>query len=311
MILIIMGTILIIVRRMGGRAIAGLLVALAVTLGACGDDATGDRPLRIVATTSILGDVAGAVAGDEAVVEVLMPVGTDAHAFQPSARQVASLSEAGLVVAVGLGLEEGLADVLANAASDGTAVLEIGPELRPRPLGSGPDPHVWMDPQRMGDAAGLLAAELERLDPGGGWSARADTYRAGLDAADRTIAELLASVPAERRKLVTNHEALGYFADRYGFEVVGVVIPGGSTQAEPSSADLADLVATIEREGVPAIFAETSDPATLAESVAAEAGGEVAVVELYTESLGAPGSGADTLAGMLITDAERIAAALG
>ena len=111
--------------------------------------------------------------------------------------------------------------------------------------------------------------------------------------------------------MVTNHEAFGYFADRYGFEIIGVVIPGGSTLAEPSSAELADLVEVMEQSGTGAIFAETTQPTTLAEAVAAELGGEVEVVELFTESLGGPGSGADTLQEMLVTNAGRISEALG
>jgi zinc/manganese transport system substrate-binding protein len=112
------------------------------------------------------------------------------------------------------------------------------------------------------------------------------------------------------RLLVTNHDALGYFADRYDFEIVGVVIPGGSTLADPSSAELAALVETLLETDVPAIFAETSSPAQLAETVAAEAGNDVEVVELHTGSLGEPGSGADTLIGMLRTNATRIRDAL-
>jgi zinc/manganese transport system substrate-binding protein len=111
--------------------------------------------------------------------------------------------------------------------------------------------------------------------------------------------------------MVTNHEAFGYFAARYGFEVIGVVIPGGSTLAEPSSAELAALVEIMESESVRVIFAETSQPTALAEAVAAELGGDVDVVELFTESLGPPGSGAETLSKMLLTNAERISAALG
>jgi zinc/manganese transport system substrate-binding protein len=122
---------------------------------------------------------------------------------------------------------------------------------------------------------------------------------------------ILDVVPAERRVLVTNHDALGYFADRYGFEVLGTVIPGGATLADPSSADLAELVATIQREEVPAIFAETIEPSVLAETVAAEVGDQVRVVELFTGSLGEEGSGAETLIDALIINARRIAEALG
>ena len=167
-----------------------------------------------------------------------------------------------------------------------------------------------MDPLRVAEAARLIAAELAALDPTKEWRARADAYAAELGELDEEIQGMLASIPAEKRKLLTNHDALGYFADRYGFEVVGTVIPGGSTLAEPSSAGLARLVETIEEEGVKVIFAETIEPAALAEALAAEADTEVRVVEIYTGSLGEPGSGADTLIGMLRTNARLIADAL-
>jgi len=293
--------------------------------------------LLVVATTTILGDVARNIVGDHARVEVLMPLGADPHGYQPSARQVALLLEADLVVANGLLLEEGLIGVLASAAADGANVLEIGEFLSPLPFGGeGPhhdddghhddddghhddddghghgehDPHLWMDPVRMAEAARLIAAELSRIEPGVDWAERADAYADELTAADARIRQILEVIPAGQRKLVTNHEAFAYFAARYGFEVVGVVIPGGSTLADPSSAQLASLVETMREEGVRAIFTETTQSAALAEAVAAELGGEVRVVPLYTGSLGEPGSGADSLIGMLITNAERIAEAL-
>jgi zinc/manganese transport system substrate-binding protein len=121
----------------------------------------------------------------------------------------------------------------------------------------------------------------------------------------------LASIPAANRILVTNHHTLGYFADRYGFEVAGVIIPGGATLAEPSPADLAVLVSVLRASGVRAVFAENTRPASLAATLAAELGGDVVVVSLYTDSLGGAGTGADTYIGMMRTNAGRIAAALG
>ncbi len=285
-----------------------LLSTILLAVGACGDDDDASG-VTVVVTTNVLGDVVAAVAGDDATVEVLLPPGADPHDYEPSARQAAAIEGADLVVANGLGLEEGLADVLANA----DRLLEIAPAVDPLPfrtVASGPsDPHVWMDPLRMATAARLVAAELTDLAPAVDWSAGAEAYVAEMAAVDRDIAAILAPIPPERRKLVTNHDSLGYFADRYGFEVIGTVIPGGATLAEPSSAGLAELVAAIEREGVPAIFAETTEPATLAEALAAEVGG-VVVVELYSGSLGEPGSDAGTLAGVLRVDAARIAEAL-
>lgn len=167
-----------------------------------------------------------------------------------------------------------------------------------------------MDPLRVAEAAHLIAQELASLDTTIDWMARADAYVSSIGELHEEIQAILAPIPHEDRELITNHDALGYFADRYGFEVIATVIPGGATLAEPSSAELAALVDRIRETGAPAIFAETIEPTVLAEALAAEAGSGVEVVELYTGSLGEPGSGADTLIGMLRVDARRIADAL-
>ncbi len=312
-------------QRPGARTMRMLVALVAVVFAApacsAGDSGDGSAvgPIRIVATTSVVGDLVANVVGDATSVEVLIPVGADPHEFQASAQQAAAVQEADLVVSIGLGLEEGLTDVLDAAVADGVELLEIGPAVEPLPFSAtvgesadagALDPHVWMDPLRMADAARLISAALEKIDPGTDWTARAASYAADLEAADREIASLVATLPEATRKLVTNHDALGYFARRYGFTVVGVVVPGGSTLANPSSAALAALVATVRVEQVPAIFAETIEPTTLADAVAGEVGASVAVVELYTGSLGEPGSGADSLVGMLLTDARRIVEAL-
>ncbi len=296
--------------RTFGITLASLVLALTAASCGTGDDAGG--AVEVVATTSILGDITRNVVGDAATVTVLVPSGTDPHDYQASSQQVADLVAADLVVANGLGLEEGLADVLDAAARDGARVIEVAAAVDPLPLAGGDDldPHFWLDPLRVAGAARVIAAELDAVAPGTDWGMRAAAYAAELDSAGESIAEVLAAVPVARRRLVTNHDALGYFAARYGYEVIGTIIPGGATLAEPSSAQLADLVATIVREQVPAVFAETTEPSVLAAAIAAEAGDDVEVVELYTGSLGGPGSGADTLIGMLETNAARIAAAL-
>lgn len=288
------------------------LVVAALFLAACsGGDTSSDRP-SVVVTSTALGDVAANVVGDDADVEVLIPIGASPHEFVPSSRQVAMIYEADLVVANGLGLEEGLTDVLEAAAADGVNVLEIAPHLDPLPLADGDelDPHVWMDPLRMQTAAAAIANAMFLIDGDDAWQSRAEDYSATLQAAHEQIGTMLATVAPAQRKLVTNHDSLGYLADRYGFEVVGTVIPGGTSLGDPSSAALAELVAVIEREQVPAIFADSTEPQALAEAIAAEAG-DVAVVILLTGSLAEKGRPGDTLIGMLLVDAARIAAALG
>lgn len=312
MILKAMITILIF-RFKSGIIALGILTVL--TLAACSDTGSGDDSLSIVATTSIWGDVATQIAGDDAEVEVLIPRHVDAHDYQPTPQQATSLLEADLVVANGLGLEEGLQDVLDSAVTDGANVLEVAPRLDPLPLSGGAreelDPHVWFDPQRVAAAANLIAEELRSIDDSADWAARAEAYVAELTSADQEIRSLLSSVPEDSRKLVTNHEALGYMAAMYDLEIVGVVIPGGSTLAEPSSAELAALVDVIEGEDVDVIFTETSSPSRLAEAVAAESGRDISIVALFTESLGEPGTPAGSLVGMLTENARLISEALG
>lgn len=325
MILIVMITILI--RRAPLRTLLSTL-ALGLLVVGCGTSDTSDSDaLEIVATTSIWGDVVGEIAGDDASVEVLIPVGADTHDYQPTSQDVALLQEADLVIANGLGLEGGLSDVLESATEDGANILELAPELDPLTFGThggheedgdvndgeehgSLDPHVWFDPIRVDHAAQLIAHRLAEVDNSVAWEERADEYSEALLQTDEEISRVLDSVPAARRKLVTNHDALGYFANRYGFQVIAAVIPGGSTLADPSSAEMAALVEEMRSEGVSTIFAETSQPTRLAEAVAAEVGDEVSVVELYTESLGEPGSEAGTLIGMLLTNARRIGTAL-
>lgn len=305
------------------------LILTAAPLVGCSEDGAVDDRLLVVATTTILGDIAENVGGDAARIEVLMPRGADPHDYEPSSRQVALLAEADLVIANGLGLEEGLEDAIDGIREDGVPVLEVAQLVDPRAFGEHGqghddeaddqghdlegfnfDPHFWFDPDRVAKAGRLIATALSEIDPTEDWLSRAESYAADLAAADMRIAMTLAGVPAERRLLVTNHDALDYFADRYDFEVVGVVIPGGSTLGEPGSQELAVLVALIDSLDIPAIFADANDPSAIAAAVAAEAGHPVAVVSLNTGSLGEPGGPADTLIGMLEENARLIAEAL-
>lgn len=309
-----------------------LISAAAATalLAACGgDDAPSDSSPRIVVTTNILGDVVQELVGGAAEVEVLMPAGSDPHSFAPSAQQAEALRRADLVVVNGLGFEAGLVDTIDAAEEDGVEVVtatdaievlelpghdeEEGEEADHGHVDEEGDPHFFTDPVRMGAAvehvATQLAASVDGLDTDA-FQDRVDAYLAELQALDAEVEGLLAGIPTDRRVLVTNHEVFRYFADRYGFEVLGAVIPGGTTLAEPSAADLAELAHEIEQSGVPAIFAETSSPTRLADALADE-GTEVEVVELYSESLGEAGSDGATYLDMTRTNAERIAAALG
>ena len=280
--------------------------------------------VSVVATTTILGDVANnIVACAGGTVEVLMPIGADAHDFSASSDQVASMINADLVISNGLDLESGLIDSLENAANDGANVFEIAPLINPIEFGAGMhdeegdahdhgdlDPHFWFDMNRMADAAQLMGAELTQITGDLAYTTCADTTATQIQAAESDVREILESVPVENRILVTDHDALGYLADLYGYEIAGTVIPAGTTLASPSSADLAELVATIDAEGVTAIFANTAEPSALAEAVATETGADISVIPLYVGSLGAPDSPAATYIDMMRTDAQLIAQGL-
>ena len=176
----------------------------------------------------------------------------------------------------------------------------------------GGDPHFWTDPARMALAADAIAefliANVDGVDTSA-VRASADAYVGALEELDSEVVDTLAVIDEDRRVLVTNHDAFGYFADRYEFEVVGTVIPSGSTLDGTSAQQLAELAEVIEHEGVPAIFAETTVSDELAQTLAAEVG-DIAVVDLFTGSLGEPGSGADTYVAMVRTNAQRIVDAL-
>jgi zinc/manganese transport system substrate-binding protein len=287
-------------------------IALCAAVSACGGTGgdSGGRP-TILVTTSVLGDVVGNLVGDGATVEVLMPAGSDPHDFVPSAKQVASLRDADAVIANGAGFEEGLDDALSAAADEGTDVFEAISTVET--IGDPVDPHFFTDPARMAVAARAivdhLVEQVDGLDTDR-FRERAEGYVEALDRLDADVERTLSAVPADRRKLVTNHDVFAYLADRYGFEVVGAVIPGGGTGAEPSAGELASLAETVTEEGVPAIFADASSPTELADALADEAGTEVEVVELFTESLQPDDPEGDSYVDMVTTNALRIAEAL-
>ena len=305
---------------MGGVFAKMMLVLLAAFLGvattACGESSAtdDDGSLLIVATTTILGDVARNIATDKAEVQVLIDPGLDPHAFQPSPRDAAALREADLVLVNGLGLEEGLLDVVEAAADDGATILELAPALDPIPLrgdGDTLDPHFWMDPLRMADATTIIGERMGAIDRGRAtaWREAAAAYRTELLATHDEITRKLA-VLGDRPPLVTNHDALGYFAARYGFEVIGTVISGGTSLSEPSAADMADLVALIDTTDRTAIFVEATQPTDVADAVASALARDVPVVALYTSSLADTADGPRTYIELLRKNADRIVEAL-
>lgn len=308
-----------------------ILTLLASTLAACGagsasDDSTvGSDVPTIVATMSIWADVTGNVACDGlAEVVTVIPPGGDPHAFEPSIRDRETMQRASLVVANGLNLEESLNDTLDAVESTGTPVLRVADGLDPLALGDDGhddaeghdhdhgdfDPHVWWDPTRVSAALPIIEGAL--ADAGldrAALDACVARYQGELAALDTDVAAIVAPLPSDRRLLVTNHDSLGYFADRYDFDVIGAVIPSSSTLAESSPSALEDLAAKIRSTGVPAIFAETQHSSADTDALAQRIGG-VDVVTFATDTLGAPGTETGTYIGWLETNARAIVDAL-
>ncbi|MFE3545761.1 zinc ABC transporter substrate-binding protein AztC [Nocardia sp. NPDC059177] len=293
-----------------------VVTAVAVVLvGGCSADA--DRS-GIIVTTNILGDLTKAVVGDAVPVTVLMQTGADPHSFAISARQAAEIERSALVVHNGLGLEEGIAKHVEAAAAAGVPTLAVAEGVDPIDYTSDdsagtPDPHFWTDPQRVRKAVEAISAEvLARVDGVDSAAVRANTdrYLAELDQLDRWMADRFATIAPERKQLVTDHHVFGYLAQRFGFQVIGAVIPSGTTLASPSAADLDSLATAIRTAGVPAIFADSAQPDRLARVLAEHTGLRVRVIALHTESLSAPGGGAATYLEMARTNTEAIVGGL-
>ena len=322
-------------KSVGVRAVT-VVAALALLVSGCGndDDSASDSSPAIMATTSIWADIVANVACDgQAEVITLIPPGGDPHAFQPSLQDRGRMESAVMIVANGLELEEGLEDTLEAVEEAGTPVFHMADHIETIGFApgmelehegeeeeeeedeeehhGGDDPHVWFDPIRVADALVPLSEALAAqggLDSGA-LSACVTKYRGELIALDDEIAGILAPLPHDERLMLTNHDALGYFANRYEFELVGTVIPGGSSIGEANPAELQELIGLIDQTGVPAIFAESSHSSDDAEALARQAG--VDVVVLDTGSLGPSGSGSDTYLGFMRSNAQKITDALG
>ncbi|HHU37835.1 MAG TPA: zinc ABC transporter substrate-binding protein [Propionibacterium sp.] len=306
------------------------------------NQATTDAAPVAIATTTQLGSLLSDItvcAGTTSA--TLMGPGDDPHDFSLSSREVADLTQAQLVITNGLGFEQGLAAALDGAKADGATVFEVAPLLEPLTYADIEakaaeqhaghehahddeeeaghheghdhgefDPHVHMDVARMAKAANLIGAELATITGDQKYATCGTELEGKLTETDAEVREILSAVPAEKRVLITDHAAYNYFAASYGFEVAGVVIPGGSTDAEPSSRELAELVAIVREDKVSAIFSNNTVNPRLVEAVANEAGTELKVVELFEGSVGPEGSGAETYETMMLTNARRIADAL-
>ena len=279
-------------------------------------DLKGDR-LRVVATTSVMGDVIAQIGGGAIDLTVLIEAGQDPHSYEPGARALTAVAEAHVIFVNGWNLEEGLLNNLENVAEAGQ-IVPISANITPResettePNHHHQDPHVWLDPQNVQQWVRNVEQVLTALDPANSeqYAAKTATYRQELEELMVEMDERM--VGLNGRHLVTNHDALGYLVARYDLNVIGTVLPGTSTLAEPSAADLADLATKMTEAQTCTIFAETTANMQLAEAAAAELDSclQVKVLSLYTGALGLPGSGAESYIGMMRANTQTLAEGL-
>jgi zinc/manganese transport system substrate-binding protein len=315
------------------------LPALLMLLSACGginsaapaattapeSTAASGQRIGVVATFSILGDLVRNVGGDRVAVRTLVGPGGDAHTFEPSPTDSVALSEASLVFENGLGFEPWFDELYASSGSKATRVV-VTERVEPIKAADGDehaegaqperdeaDPHVWSD---AGNAIRMVEAirdALAKADAANAetYAANAERYLAELKALDDFIVAETNKLPAERRKLVTIHDTFGYFAKRYGYQIVGTALGSISTEAaDPSAGELAKLIEQIKAAGVPAIFAENVHNPDLMSRIAAEANVKLGP-SLYTDALGEPGSDGDTYLKMMRYNVTAIVTALG
>lgn len=304
-------------RQWVSAAIAGGLVTALGCRGPAALDQPGDGRPRVVATTTIVADLVRQVGGDRIVVECLMPPGVDPHSYKATPRDAERLLRADLVVASGLHLEGRLAGLL-ERLSDRVPFLAVADRLPADRLleadGGLSDPHVWFDAALWGQTAAPVAAALAEIDPASApaYRAAAEAYAMRLHDLDASLRQRIAMIPAERRVLVTAHDAFRYFGRAYGIEVVGV--QGTNTTSEAGLGDINRLVDLVVGRKIPAVFLETSvadrNVQALVEGTAARGHRLALGTRLYSDSLGGPGSAGETLEAALEANVAGIVAAL-
>ena len=283
-------------------AVAAAALLALVVLAGCGTG-SGEGTPRVVATTPIVADLARQVAGDRAEVKQLLHANTDPHDYEPRPGDVRAVADARVVFANGMGLDDWLGDVVESSGDD-PEVVDLSKSL---PVVRGDDPHWFQDPRNASVAVERIRDALTAADPEGGqgYRDRARRYLRRLAALDESLQACFAKVPRDQRKLVTDHDAFGYFAARYGIQVVGAVLPSQTTQAQPSAADTKRLADLIEREDVRAIFPEESLNPRLADALADQTGA-TSEYQLYGDTLGEPGSRGGTYLLMQRSNADEM-----
>jgi zinc/manganese transport system substrate-binding protein len=282
-------------------ALVALLIAAVVGCGDGGSDS--DAGVTVVATTTQVADFVANVGGKRVALDSILRPNSDPHEYEPRPSDAGALAKADVVFRSGGDLDEWLDEVVDSAGGDAKQVTLIDSVKR-----EGDDPHWWQDPRNAILAVAAIRDALIDADPAGraGYERRAAAYTARLRRLDADVASCIDRVPEAKRKLVTTHDALGYFAARYGIDVIGAVIPSLSTQAQPSAKDVDELVGQIKREGVEAIFPEASLSRRLEQAISRESGAEVGG-QLWADTLGPAGSSGATYVGAIQANAVELA----
>lgn len=313
------------------RRAAALVAAIALTVGACGGSSASASPSNgpdyvVLATTSVFADIAKLALGDTVTIDTIVPAGVDVHTFEPSPADAQKLTDADLILMNGLGLDEWVLTLLDGAGKTEADVLELGEDLigfeyiesteEEHEAGveegetdehghSGTDPHIWLDPAGAQLYMERIATRVsnERTDLADRITAALGEGVARLTSLNNDVAAKYAAIPAEKRKIVTFHDAFGYYARAYGITIVGVAVeaPG----QDPSAQEIAALIEAIRAAGVTSIFSEVQFPSKVLDQIAAETGA-VVLEDLYSDALGvAP---ADTYVGAMQKNADAILA---
>jgi ABC-type Zn uptake system ZnuABC Zn-binding protein ZnuA len=298
-----------------------LLILVFSLLTACQggiNRSTGISSLHVLAVESFLADIAQNVAGDAFVVDTLIPVGVDPHGFEITPQDLVKIQNANILILNGCGFESWIRDSISNVVA-GKNVIESCKGLVPRIQGANetsgdpgqPDPHYWLDPilviqyvKNIRD--GFISSNPAHKEI---YTKNSEKYISKLEDLDRWIEKSVQSIPLDQRKIITNHESFGYFADRYHFQIIGTIIPSISSEASPSAQQLADLVFRIQLTGTKVIFLETGSNPQLADQIAKETSIRV-VSNLYTHSLTSLDGNAPTYIDMMKWNTNQIVKAL-
>jgi zinc/manganese transport system substrate-binding protein len=293
------------------KKIVLVILLLSSSLSACQTRRVIQNGLpKVVATESFLGDIAQNVAGNRIHIESLIPVTVDPHEYQPTPQDASKLAQAQVVIVNGLGYEAWLEKTLGNLGGQRQMIIASN-GLTPDTILTGgiseADPHMWMDPLNVINYVIQIRDGLIQADPAGKdeYSQNASSYISELKSLNQWVKAQVAQIPVNRRLLVTNHDAMGYYARAYDFTIIGAVIPSLTTDASPSAQQMANLIDTIKNSDAPAIFLDIGENKKLAQQVASETGVKV-VTDLYVESISGPTGPAPTYIDMIKYDTNVI-----